>query len=337
VRLNRLLPIALVPLVLAGCGDPEHNSDEAKIGDVTRHFFTALRDEDWDIACRDLSYAAQGKLVAWGAQQKIGEDCGAALEAGLGSLGDLSQVDIDKIHIDDVDVDGDRATAKVSPNRSDERVPYVREGGEWLIASNAFIAEEGKSAPTATTPASERRLKGRAGFGSLPDGRTSWGVELRNTQNADALDVRVRVTFAGDGSTDERTIASIPVGQTAWIGGEADTSKPVRDISLSAHVGTWGDPGRTRMPAPAAGRLSRTADGVTVEADLDNDLEVPLKPDTPVYAVLMDRYGEIVGGISGRLRQPIAPRSSATVTLQSSAPNPDALHAEVSADAPVTP
>jgi hypothetical protein len=334
VHLIRLLPLALVPLVLAGCGDPEHNSDEAKIGDVTRHFFTALRDEDWDIACRDLSYAAQGKLVAWGAEQELGEDCGAVLEA---SLGDLSHVDVDTIHIDDLDVDGDHATAKVSPNASGERVPYVREGGKWLIASNAFVTGDGRSAPAATKPAADRHLQGRAGFRPLAGGKTSWGVELRNTHNADALDVKVRVTLAGDGSTDERTIASIPVGQTAWIGGEIDTSWAVRDIALRADVGAWGDPGRTRMPAPAAGRLTKTAQGVTVEADVDNDLEVPLKQDTPVYAVLMDRSGQIVGGISGRLQQPIAPHSGATVTLRSAGPIPDALHAQVSADPPVQP
>jgi hypothetical protein len=159
-------------------------------------------------------------------------------------------------------------------------------------------------------------------------------VELRNTQNADALDVRVRVTFAGDGSTDERTIEAIPVGQTAWVGGEADTSKPVRDISLSAHVRTWGDPGRTRMPAPAAGRLSKTADGLTVQADIDNDLDVPLAKGTAVYAVLLDRYDTIVGGITGRLQQPIAPHSSATVTLHSAGPIPDAEYAQVSVDGP---
>lgn len=330
----RLLPLALV-VAVSGCGDPEPSSDEAKISDVTRNFYLQVRDERWDLACNDLSRVAQKNLAAWGAANDVDGGCGGVVEQGVIAVGDPSSADLDKLHVGDVDVDGDRATATVSADDTDAQLSYVREDGKWLIGPDSFPAAKPAATPTTSTSTTARReLQVESGFSRVGGRKTSWGVRVSNPDDESAIDVEVRVAFTGDGASATRRIGIVPAGQSALVGGETATPRKVRDLDVSATAADWTDDPPAPVPAPTSATVENTSFNVAVEARIANPTDRPLDADTPVYAVLLDRRGAIVGGIAGFPDRSIAPQADATVTLAGRGPIPDAVRAQLGLDVP---
>jgi len=328
----RLLPLVLA-VALAGCGDTEQDSDSAQIGDVTQDFYAQLRDSDWDLACDDLSSVAQRNLAAWGAAHDVDGGCAGVVQEGVSALGDPSRADLDRLHVEDVQVDGDRATATVSANDTDAQLSYVREDGRWLIGPDSFPAVQAPT-PAAGAEARHALLVADSGFSRVGGGKTSWGVEVRNPGADDAVGVEVEVRFAG-GGTDKRTIALIPAGRTAWIGGEVRTRHDPRRLQARTRVKAWADAGLAAMPPVASGTVKNTPINVAAEALVHNTLDVPLDTLTTMYAVLLDRDGRIVGGIRGFPTSEIGPGAAGRIRLVGRGPVRGAVSAQVSADTPI--
>lgn len=140
-RLRLAVVSALVTVSVAGCGSDtgstDKQSDSQQITAVAKQYETALRDGDWERACDSLSRRANAEVasaaVPLGAK---GSGCAAAFAAIDKVPGnDLQRIDPDKARVADIKINGDRATAKVTPtfDNSDPAARFVREGGDWKI------------------------------------------------------------------------------------------------------------------------------------------------------------------------------------------------------------
>lgn len=122
----------LAGFLLGGCGGGG-GGDEAEVSDVVTAFITAGNERDAGAACALLDKAQAARMAQLG-----GGTCKASL-AGLfkGGSGGASQAEVT---IDDVRIDGDRATVDATLKRGGapaqtRSILLVREGGEWRLAS----------------------------------------------------------------------------------------------------------------------------------------------------------------------------------------------------------
>jgi hypothetical protein len=105
-------------------GDPEVT---AAIVDYSE----ALADGDGDAACDFLTDDAREEI-----EEEAGGDCEAALSSLEDQLTDEQKDDLRDIEPEDVEVDGDRATATVTEvvEGDEEQIELVREDGDWKIS-----------------------------------------------------------------------------------------------------------------------------------------------------------------------------------------------------------
>jgi hypothetical protein len=128
--------LVMTAVAAAGCGS---QSDEDKVRDVTLDFVNAVVDEDYDEACDKLSTDARKEIAKAGAALDAGT-CPEVLEKGFALLdsADRKRLQDADFKVTDVEVKGDRATAKVSPDLGDgdDATRLQKKGDEWFITGD---------------------------------------------------------------------------------------------------------------------------------------------------------------------------------------------------------
>lgn len=138
VRLPALAPLLLVAVLLAGCGKSD---DGGQIKDLVERQAQANRTKSYTRVCADYSERARSQVASaarlLGAK---GTDCATQLAA-------LRAVDEDpapapspgSMKVTDLEVSGDRATARVSPigPNADPVAHFVREDDDWKVDAPA--------------------------------------------------------------------------------------------------------------------------------------------------------------------------------------------------------
>jgi ketosteroid isomerase-like protein len=124
--------VAVLALVIAGCGD-DAKSDEQAIKDTVRTYFTAFADGDGARACDQLSSTVRDVIE----QKTKDKDCATALELAAKQpafkryIGDLREVEIQKVTIS-----GNAATAKVKAIGQTTTMPLSKVGDKWKIEAS---------------------------------------------------------------------------------------------------------------------------------------------------------------------------------------------------------
>ena len=124
------LAIALAAALVTGCGGA--GSDEDQVRDVVTSFVEAGKDRDAEEACSLLA-SDQVKAV-----ERLGG--GADCEQVLGGILAKAQVSGTDLKIEDVRVEGDRATVDATVKASGaspraESILLIKEDGEWKLAN----------------------------------------------------------------------------------------------------------------------------------------------------------------------------------------------------------
>ena len=124
------LAIALAAALVTGCGGA--GSDEDQVRDVVTSFVEAGKNRDAEEACSLLA-SDQVKAV-----ERLGG--GADCEQVLGGFFANADAAGTEVKIEDVRVEGDRATVDATVKAGSfgpkaESILVVREGGEWKLAS----------------------------------------------------------------------------------------------------------------------------------------------------------------------------------------------------------
>jgi pimeloyl-ACP methyl ester carboxylesterase len=129
-----VLALAILAAVVTGCGIGKASNEE-KISKTVTTYLRALADGDTAEACAQLTRRAQGEQCQPAMKERLSRlDPDALAEAADGSM--------------DIDVDGDRATARLSEPEAG-RFLLARAGAEWRIDSGYTLG----SATTARIPA----------------------------------------------------------------------------------------------------------------------------------------------------------------------------------------
>jgi ketosteroid isomerase-like protein len=124
------LAIAVAAIIGVGCGGG--GSDEDQVRDVVTSFVEAGKNRDAEEACSLLA-SDQVKVV-----ERLGH--GADCEQVLGGILAKAQVSGTDLKIEDVRVEGDRATVDATVKASGaspraESILLIKEDGEWKLAN----------------------------------------------------------------------------------------------------------------------------------------------------------------------------------------------------------
>ena len=126
-----VLVAAVLAFALSACG--EDKEEQAAARKAVSDLYTALAAKDGKGVCRGLS--AEGKQAFAKATRAPGEEaqsCETLFDFALTFSEGLQNVG--KADVTDVDVDGDKARAKVKfDNRNEGDVNLVKEGGRWKL------------------------------------------------------------------------------------------------------------------------------------------------------------------------------------------------------------
>jgi hypothetical protein len=306
---------------------------------VIEDFVEAVKDKDYESACEKLSERAKR---AFGVGVGLdAEGCPEIVEKALGAESlDLPARDGD---VTDIKVDGDHATSKpVEPGGDDDTNYYVEEDGEWKLDVPPEEEPEPEAEPSATPSPDEPEEPevpelsvAEQGF-TTTDAGTSYGLILDNPSTvSDALGVEVTINLMGANGdilvTASESLVGIPAGMTFAVGGEADTVD-VDAIQVTTTVARAGPPGDLKLPEATSPELVRDEDTLTVRVQVANMLAEPLSTSSAVFAVLRDKGGKIVGGVSGFPEADIDPGASATIELPAFDELPSAASADAAAD-----
>jgi hypothetical protein len=124
----RRLPIALLVVALAGCGE-RTPSDEEQVRDVLRTFASAAEKRDYQTLCDEV-FAP--KLLS--GLQEIGLPCEVAMRNSLGKVREP------KLTVGDVEIERDTASAEVktsaagqAPSTDTVRLERVKE--KWKVSA----------------------------------------------------------------------------------------------------------------------------------------------------------------------------------------------------------
>lgn len=340
-----ILLLLVVAASLMGCGN---SSDRDEITKLSKQMYADAKDKDWEGVCDALSTKAKAE-IAVAAAFFGGGGCPAVVAAAFAlddDPGNLGEIDPDKVKVTNIKISEDRATAQVTP--SDDEDPttrYVREDGEWKVdadpdddGSSSTTTGDSSDDRTATaTPAPALRVA-EQGFSRQEGGSVSYGIVIRNPGPQDAVGVEVQINLlAADGgvaATETARLEGIPAGKTVNVGGETDAEgERVGRLEITVKAGSGEDAGAVTLPKVSRIRISRDDFGLSVRAQVTNTLEEPLSSISDVFAVLRDRKGKVVGGLSGYPDNDIAPASRAAVKLGGFGDVSGATRAEVTADA----
>lgn len=138
VRLPALAALLLVAALPAGCGKGD---DTGQITDLVKRQAQANRTKSYTRVCADYSERAKSRVaVAAKLLGAKGTDCATQL-ATLVALDDDPDPapSPESMKVTNIDVSGDRATARVSPigPDADPVAHFVREGGDWKVDAPA--------------------------------------------------------------------------------------------------------------------------------------------------------------------------------------------------------
>lgn len=171
------------------------------------------------------------------------------------------------------------------------------------------------------------------------------GAVLRNDgrEAAEGVEVRFEVRD-GDGQVigaATENLVVIPAGEGFNVGAQIELDdERARAADVGIDVEGWvedtfaGDDAPAEVPRVTAPNLLTTPDGMIVTADVEAPPGVSLSSIADVYAVLRDRDGEIVGGLtSAGLERDTRPGAPATALLATEASLRGVADADVSVDA----
>src|SRR5262245_63475813 len=123
----RLLVVALVALLLAGCG----KSDDDEIRATVEGIGNAEADGDWGAVC-DLMTPELQKLVV-GASQGA-KTCPDALKAAAATMSSEEKDKLRQTQVVSITITGDTARAKVEPaGEFADSQPLRKVDGKWLL------------------------------------------------------------------------------------------------------------------------------------------------------------------------------------------------------------
>ena len=118
----------LAALAIVGCGGGG-GSDESEVTEVVEAFVTAGNEGDAGTIC---------ELLASEQADAIGRQAGGDCEEALGSFLDAAERSETEVEVEDVRIDGSRATADVTViqdgDRRSESLLLVEEDGDWRLA-----------------------------------------------------------------------------------------------------------------------------------------------------------------------------------------------------------
>ena len=137
---RRLAPALLLALALAGCGQAassdtgDFSGEEERVAEVVGDLSSAATQGEEATVCDDiLSAALQRDIAGVEGDEPADESCPSEVEK---AFDDADEMVID---VDDVTVQGERATAEVSSEQAGGRVTrtfeFVKEDDEWRIDS----------------------------------------------------------------------------------------------------------------------------------------------------------------------------------------------------------
>ncbi len=335
---RRVILVCLLAGV-AGCGSDSatSGSDADEINQLVRQIAVDANDKDWDGYCEALSANAKAQLAEYGEPFAGRGDCAELMDkaSGLEDDDDFNgKTDPDRVKVTGLSVNGDRATALVTPGGA---VSFVREDGRWKMGAPGG---EDKSAVAA------RELEvAERGFTLTGDDAISFGAVVHNPGSADAVGVEVQLKgISADGGvavTDTVTLLGIPAGQSVNVGGAFvfTSGKKVQRVEVTAKADGGAAAGSVTLPQVSRVRLQRDEfDAVVVRAQITNTLDEALSEDAEIFAVLRDRAGKIVGGLSGNPEYDVQPgrRYAAEMTVLTGKVS-SATRADVSVDGVTSP
>jgi hypothetical protein len=124
---------ALAALALAACGGDGGESDEEQVAATVESFVQAGNEGDSEAVC---------ELLAADQAERIGRLANGDCAKALGDLLGAAERRQTEVRIDDVRIDGSRASADVTViqegDRSQEALLLVEEDGEWKLASGGL-------------------------------------------------------------------------------------------------------------------------------------------------------------------------------------------------------
>jgi len=338
----RLAPLALAALLLGGCGS---DGDSEQIRALVKREAAAAKAKNWSGICDGMSARLQAQLTAPAKLFGVkGKDCATRMKALAALDEDPEPVrDPGRITVTDIEVHGDRATARLGPAApgEDPIQHFVREHGEWKgdvgpVSEQVDAQAPARSSGLGRIIAPKLRVA-EQGFSRTTAGLTLYGAVIRNASASDAVGVTVAITLrAADGSVLDRTTESlegIPARGAADVGGDAKPAHGrVATVEIAAKARSGAPSGTIKPPTVSGVRVFRNARGVQVSVGVTNTRDETMTAFAPVFAVLRDAAGRIVGGLSGTPGNDILPGRHGRLTIGSLGDVSRVTSAHVTAD-----
>ena len=127
--MRRLLAAGCCACVaLGGCG----SNDEGKVRSAVKQLYAGFADRDAEKVCDSLTRHRQ-QLIANGAGQGK-RTCPQVMGVGLGLVGDAFK-DAESAEVTKVQLRGGSATATVEYKGRPDKLPLVKENGDWKVAA----------------------------------------------------------------------------------------------------------------------------------------------------------------------------------------------------------
>jgi hypothetical protein len=131
-RVSALAAASIIAALFAGCGGGDDKPNDP--AGVAKQYVADVSNKDWKGACKAFSKAALAQVTIL--QNTIqAPDCATTLKTALTQPGNtLKKVDAGSVTVTKLKVNGDKATADVSPSVDKNPTTYlVKEGGQWKI------------------------------------------------------------------------------------------------------------------------------------------------------------------------------------------------------------
>jgi hypothetical protein len=125
-----LAPVVLV-LALAGCG----GGDEDDVKSTLRSYLDAFAKGDGSKSCDLMTTKTRAQFVDRVKVITDTSDCGKSIEAIRKQAGTTVMKALEETEISEVEVDGDRASAKLTNGANTSRAQLEKEDGEWRVAA----------------------------------------------------------------------------------------------------------------------------------------------------------------------------------------------------------
>jgi hypothetical protein len=124
---------AVVALALAGCGGGDEAPSSGEVDDVVADYAHAFGGGDGERACELLTDEARDAFVKRVSSVVGTTDCAEAMAKLQSFAGPTITGPFEDATVEDVEVDGDRATADLVADGHTEEVTLESVDGDWLL------------------------------------------------------------------------------------------------------------------------------------------------------------------------------------------------------------